>query len=79
VQELQNGRNGSRVCMVREDLSTKDSGENFEQKVSIDRVSPENGFFSVRHLLQDKAARGRIITNSNALCYDVIPLCKELI
>jgi hypothetical protein len=43
------------------------------------RVSPENGFFSVRHLLQDKAARGRIITNSNALCYDVIPLCKELI
>ena len=33
---MQNGRNGSRVCMVREDLSTKDSGENFEQKVSID-------------------------------------------
>jgi hypothetical protein len=36
VQELQNGRNGSRVCMVREDLSTKDSGENSEQKVSKD-------------------------------------------
>src|SRR5271157_665186 len=45
----------------------------------LDRFSPEKCLFFVRHSLQDITVRGRVITNSNVLCYDNIPLCKELI
>src|SRR5271166_4708161 len=46
---------------------------------ALTRFSPEKCLFFVRHSLQDITVRGRVITNSNVLCYDNIPLCKELI
>ena len=43
------------------------------------RPSPENAFSSCDTHCKDITVRGRVITNSNALCYNNIPLCKELL
>jgi hypothetical protein len=60
-------------------LTVPSSGDKWPNTALLTRFSPENAFFSCDTHCQDITVRGRVITNSNALCYDNIPLCKELI
>src|SRR5208337_5492173 len=75
-------RTAHRTCQTR--LNSKSTNAiacpSFAKvSAALNRFSPEKCLFFVRHSLQDITVRGRVITNSNVLCYDNIPLCKELI